>query len=270
MPIPVSPIDFVLIGRRFRSEDIVAEADRLIPIATTDIEHLESRGYGPDQLDQLKDHRSQLSSESADRRNHRGQKKGARKVEVEAIRQGKLLLRSGIALAHSTLVNRPVPRGETEETTREIVQKTSSQIDALSGRIGLDSATLRTKLLSLQKVLGLPELAPNGPRQRTARAEFIAKLEHAIEKLPNMAETKKQLQADAKGMTAELDEIDGRAYYNMKLLAQTGRAWWLENGNPGRAAHYQLTALHAAASTPGEAPVPGPGNAPVVPPPVTP
>lgn len=103
------------------------------------------------------------------------------------------------------------------------------------------------------------------------RAEFVAKVEAAIETLPNIAETRKQPQSEAKDKTGDLDEIDRRAYFNMELLTRTGRSWWMENGNPKRAGLYQLTALHEATQSRTEpTPVPGPGNNPVVPPPVTP
>lgn len=271
MPIPVSRTDFVLIGRRFLSENIVAEIDRLLPVASSDLPHLERRGYGAEHLEQLKSFRSQLTAESADRRKHRGDKKGVRVVEVEAIRKGKLLLQSGIAYATTALANRVAPPAESEDSTREVVERTVAQIDALKGKIGNDSARLRSRLTVLTSVLALRELSPATPTERKNRAEFVARVEAAIEGLPNIAETKKLLQSEAKDKTDDLDEIDGRAYFNMKLLTRTGRAWWMENGNPKRAGLYQLTSLHeAAVSRPELAPVPGPGNTPVTPVPVTP
>ena len=46
MPIPITVDDFVAIGERYLSADIVNEADRLLPIATADIDLLATRGYG--------------------------------------------------------------------------------------------------------------------------------------------------------------------------------------------------------------------------------
>ena len=60
----------------------------------------------------------------------------------------------------------------------------------------------------------------------------------------------------AKAGTASLDEIDGRAYTNLKTLTKVGRAYWREHGDLKRAGEYQLNALHSAAGKGGAAAVP--------------
>jgi hypothetical protein len=84
----------------------------------------------------------------------------------------------------------------------------------------------------------------------------------ALTSIPSLAETKKALQAEAMGETDALGEIDGRGYTNLKLLCQVGRACFNELGDPGRAALYQLTALHAASRKRAPAPRPSPAPSP--------
>ncbi|MBI5481356.1 MAG: hypothetical protein HY906_21030 [Deltaproteobacteria bacterium] len=179
MTIPVTRHDFVQIGQLHASEDIVKEADRLLPVATEDIQKLAKRGYTMVELEGLRSYRDRLSGESADRREQRGAKKGARAREAVALREGKRVLRSGVVLALAGVARRPVPDGETEETTREIVAGLMHQVDALTGRIGNDSAKLRTRLGTLKNVLALPELQPPAA-EAGARTEFLAKVDDAL------------------------------------------------------------------------------------------
>lgn len=248
MSIPITPEDFITIGARYLTEDIIAEIDRLFPLATADLQLLATRGYGATQLQALDTLRTALTSESASKTQQRGSKKGARLNEATAVRDGKLVLRSGVAMATAALASRTSPKGETPEQARQIATDTMEQIDALGGRIGVDSAKLRARLTSLQTVMGLPALAPSSPDETKARADFKAKVQAAIAALPKLAEDKKQKQQDAKQQTASLDEIDGRAYTNLKMLTQVGRAYWNEHGNRKRAAEYQLSALHEKAA----------------------
>jgi hypothetical protein len=150
---------------------------------------------------------------------------------------------------------RPDLQGETALETAKIVADTIGQIDALGGHIGSDSAKLRTRLTSLVSILGLPAIAP-APSDAAGRAALVAKVEAAIAALPALAEQKKTDQVVAKAGTASLDEIDGRAYTNLKTLAKVGRAYWREHGDLKRAGEYQLNALHSAAGKGGAGAVP--------------
>ncbi len=247
MPIPITPEDFVAIGERYLSEDIIAEIDRLLPLATGDITLLASRGYGASELSKLTAFRAALVTEVAGRNTQRGSKKGSRNVEAEAIKDGKLVLRSGATMALATLTHRTPAPGETTIQTMKIVEDTVGQIDALGGILGSDSAKLRTRLTSLVSILGLPVLAV-APADAAARAAFIAKVKAAIAALPELAEQKKTHQQDAKAGTSSLDEIDGRAYTNLKTLTRVGRAYWNEHGDRKRAGEYQLNALNDRAA----------------------
>jgi hypothetical protein len=253
MSIPTRVEDFVAIGERYLSEDIVNEADRLLPLATADINHLATRGYGQGELSKLHGFRAALVAEVAGRNQQRGSKKGSRSVEAHAIKEGKLVLRSGETTALAVLTSRTPHPGETPLETEKIVADTVGQIDALGGYIGTDSAKLRTRLTSLVSILGLPALAP-APSDAAGRAALVAKVEAAIAALPALAEQKKTDQVVAKAGTGSLDEIDGRAYTNLKTLAKVGRAYWREHGDLTRAGEYQLNALHSAAGKGGAVP----------------
>ncbi len=247
MSIPVTAQDFVAIGERFQSEDIIDEVDRLLPLAKSDIAHLATRGYGQAELSKLTGLRDALVAEVAGRKQQRGAKKGSRSVEAHAIKEGRLVLRSGETTALATLTNRTPAPGETPIQTRQIIADTIGQIDALGGHIGTDSAKLRTRLTSLVSILGLTALAP-AASDAPARAALVAKVEAAIAALPALAEQKKTHQQDAKTGTSSLDEIDGRTYTNLRTLTKVGRAYWNEHGNRQRAGEYQLNALNERAA----------------------
>ena len=253
MPIPITAEDFIAIGERYQSEDIIDEADRLLPLATADIALLATRGYGKGELSKAAGLRAALVAEVAGRNLQRGSKKGSRSVEAHAIKEGKAVLRSGETTALALLTNRTPPPGEAPLATRKIVEDTIGQIDALSGHIGTDSAKLRTRLTSLVAILGLPVLAPSKD-DAPARAEFVAKVEAAIAALPELAEQKKTDQQDARTGTSSLDELDGRTYTNLKTMTKVGRAYWKEHGNPQRAGEYQLNALNVRAVKPAAKP----------------
>lgn len=61
-----------------------------------------------------------------------------------------------------------------------------------------------------------------------------------IKTLPDLTGQKKGSQQDAKRATMSLDELDGRAYTNLKMLAEVRRAYWNEHKNKRRAVQYQL------------------------------
>jgi hypothetical protein len=254
MSIPITPDDFIAIGERYPSEAIIDEADRLLPLATADIGLLATRGYGQGELSKVIGFRAALVAEVAGRNQQRGSKKGSRNVEAHAIKEGKLVLRSGETTALAALTNRTAAPGETSIETKKIVEDTIGQIDALGGHIGTNSAKLRTRLTSLVSILGLPALAP-AASDAPGRAALVAKVQAAIAALPALAEQKKTHQQEAKTGTSSLDEIDGRTYTNLKTMTKVGRAYWREHGNLQRAGEYQLNALNERAAKAAAAPV---------------
>lgn len=257
MGVPFTPQDFVRVGARFASVDIVREIDRLVPLAKTDATGLAAYGYDADDLTALEGFRAELVTEDPARQQKRAGKKGARASESEAVVAAKRLLRGGVTIAHAALDKRAVPAGETEDATRAKLEELGAKIDALSGRVGLDSAKLRARLTGLLEVLALPDLAPSGAGAAT-RAAFVAKVQAALGKLPALAEAKTGAQQSAMQDTDALDEIDGRAYTNMKRLVAAGRAYFNEVGNGKRAGAYQLSNLNARATNDAPAPAPSP------------
>jgi hypothetical protein len=67
MSIPITAEDFIAIGERYQSEDIIDEVDRLLPLATADIELLATRGYGKSELSKVTGLRAALVAEVAGR-----------------------------------------------------------------------------------------------------------------------------------------------------------------------------------------------------------
>lgn len=246
--IPRTPEEFTKIGRRFNSEDIIAEIDRLRPIATQDIADLARRGFPQPLLDRLVGYRATLAAESAERRQQRAAKRAARVSEEAAFDRGLDLLRAGTALAISAVSTRVPPEGETAEASARVMTRLAAQIDTLSGPIDEDTAALRTRLQTLGGILSDPELHPI-PEMSEGIADCTTGIGQALERLPASTEAKEALQQAALVDTADLDEIDGRAYWYLKLLTQAGRARFRELQQPDRAAPYHLKALNPQGKT---------------------
>jgi hypothetical protein len=241
--IPVTKEDFAKIGRRFTSAEIANETDRLIPMAKADLATLETGGYSRDMLDELVGFRDQLRTESAAKSEIRGAKKGARLSEGLAFDEGRLALRKGISMALIAIARRQLPAGEDPRTTQERVTELTHMVQALGGRLNCDPAALRSRLEGLRALLGQPDFAPpQGGAE--ARQKLVEKLDRAIGLITDHAEAKKDLKERSKGKTMSLDELDGRAYTNLRFLSRVGRACFLDAGDQVRADGYLLRKLN--------------------------
>lgn len=247
--IPITSEDFIALGARFASEDIVEEIDRLAPIAERDIDELAQAGYDRDLLGQLLGHRTQLANESAERRRNRNAGKAATQNERTARDDAIRLLRSGTVLATSAVSTRQKPDDETPEMTREITTKLAADIDSLSGPIGYETATIRTRLTILKGVLQNPDLRPTENRT-AAIAQTIADIDRVLAKLPTSTEEKQARKQASIVETAELNEIDGRAYWNLRLLTQAGRTRFRLLRDAERAKPYHLKRLTSSPARP--------------------
>lgn len=260
MTAPVTKEDFRLIGIRFPSEAIVAETDRLLPLARTDAVGLAAHEYTAADRTILEGFHKDLVAERAEQRILRGEKKGSRRNELGTIMDSKQLLRSGIDVGHSAVERIADKEGLSDEEKRRIVTSFAGQLDGLAGQIGLDSATLRTRLTSLAAILEAADLAPAADAAE-ARKTLVQKLKDAALRLPDAAQVKKALQESAKEDTAAMDVLDGRSYMNLKRLVRAGKNFHNAAGNHQRAAEYNLKAIHSAARRlrkPAPAPAPDP------------
>ncbi|HOX44451.1 MAG TPA: hypothetical protein PK668_12680 [Myxococcota bacterium] len=255
MFVPVTREDFAKVGRRFSSEEIVNETDRLIPMATADLSTLETGGYSRAMLDELVAFRDQLRAESAAKSEVRGAKKGARMSEGLAFKEGRLALRKGISMALVAISRRQVPAGEDPKTTQERVTELTHLVKALGGKLNNDPAVLRARLEGLRALLGQPDFAPAQDGE-PARKGLIEKLDRAIGLVTTHAEAKKNLKERSKGKTMTLDELDGRAYTNLRLLSQVGRACFMDAGDQVRAEGYLLRRLNRNKKDLGQEPKP--------------
>lgn len=251
MSIFVTREEIITLGSRFSSESVVAEIDRLLPIAIADARVLEAGGYTAGLLDQLRGHRDALTAETAERRTQRSQKKGARQVETAAVTDGKRVLRAAIAMAEVAIQHRVPLAEETPEETKTIATELVAALDAAGGRIRNDSAKLRTRLTAIASVLESASLAPD-ELGRPAREAMLVRVRAAASALPSLAEQKKAAQQQARANTDQLDEIDGRAYLNLKSLMMVGRTQWIARGDAKRASEYQLVALRDLPARPAK------------------
>lgn len=251
MSVFVTREEIITLGSRVASEKVVAEIDRMLPIATTDARVLEAGGYTAVLLEQLRGHRAQLTAETAERRAQRGQKKGARQVETAAVTDGKRVLRAAIAMAEVATQHRVPPEGETPEETRTIATELVAALHAAGGHIGHDSAKLRTRLTAVASVLESAAIAPDEPG-RPAREAMLVRVRAAAAALPSLAEQKKAAQQQARANTEALDEIDGHAYLNLKSLMKVGRTQWIARGDATRASEYQFVELRDVPARPAK------------------
>ncbi|HOX46881.1 MAG TPA: hypothetical protein PK668_25005 [Myxococcota bacterium] len=263
---PVSKEDFVTLGKRYRSEEIINALDRLLPLATADLAALEPAGYTPELLAELTALRDQIRDGSATCRQVRGSKKGARAGEAVVLEEGKNVLRRGVALATVAVARRAPNPEETAQETREKAAELTSQVKALSGRLGKDAALLRTRLITLRALLVNPELNPS-EKARAEIQKFLERLDKTVAGITAQAESKKALREQSKDRTVQMDELDGRAYANMRLLAQVGRAVFKDVGDLEHSRMYSLRELSRKKSAQVEKPTAGvqPTPAPVQP-----
>jgi len=257
MFVPVTKEDFAKIGRRFNSDDLVHEIDRLLPMAVADQASLETGGYSKAMLDELAAFRDQLRAETAAKTaaktDIRGAKKGARESEGLAFKEGRWVLRKGISMALVALTRRQPTEGEAPKTTQERVAELHSKVKALTGSLNNNPALLRSRMEGLRAILGQPDFAPAAGGE-AARTTFLARLEGAIALITSHTEAKKNLKQSAKGKTETVDELDGRAYTNLRLLSQVGRSTFMDAGDKLRADAYSLRQLtrHRGARAKGE------------------
>lgn len=255
MTIPTTRQDIIALGARVPSEAVIAEIDRLLPIAERDLAVLEAGGYSAARLDELRGHRATLTEETAARRAQRAQKKGARILEADAQVEGLRILRGAVAMAETAIVYRVPPADEPAETTQRIAVDLRSALEATRGPIGRDTAKLRTRLTAITAVLGSASIAP-ADSERAARAAMIERVTAAATALAVYAQEKKAAQQEALASTDALDEIDGRAYLNLRMLTKVGRAQWQIAGDPTRADAYRLRLRTRRPPRPAPTPTP--------------
>jgi hypothetical protein len=240
---PTSKEDFVSLGKRFASGDIMNALDRLLPRATADLDLLVAGGYKASLLAGLTSLRDRIREHSAGCRSVRGTKQGARAGEGVVLAEGRNVLRRGLALAGQAVSCRQPAPGETDQATREKAAELTGQVDGLRGWVRDDAAELRTRLTALRALLLGADLAPTD-EDRAAREAFMARLEALIRGITEQAESKKALHDQSKDKTVAMAELDGRAYHHMRLLSQIGQAVFREAGDKAHASLYCLRELH--------------------------
>ena len=236
--------DIRLLGERFPLDRLVAEAERLLDLARRDAPSLAPLGYGSDDLHELEKLTAHVATEGAgDRR--RPERRTGRPRGIDAILDGKQVLRAGISAAVRAVQKRVPPAGEPPEESEAIAESLLRQIDGLAGRIAFDAPRLRGHLAQLVAILESPEIAPN-LEAAPARALLVARIRDARRALPPVAQLKRGVQAATKADAAPVSRMKGLIYSNLKALCSAGRAHFLLAGDAARASAYSLTGLHAA------------------------
>lgn len=242
MYLPITRDDYIIVGRSFSTDAILREVMRLVPTASEDMGTIASRGYTLRQLQELKDYRVRLQSESEVDRKRRTENKKAWQPEFATVRAAVLALRSGAAMALCAVESRRAPDGEDVDATREAVRDLYDQIEML-GSANPDPARIRVRLANLRRLLTLPELAPTASDARS-RADVVEKLSMLGRHLPAMSALRQRVREESALGFDAADEADGRAYVNLQLLCRVGRDSLNEVGELDRAALYQLNDLH--------------------------
>jgi hypothetical protein len=240
MFVPITREDFINTGRSFHTDAIVREVTRLLPVATDDIALLSTRGYTMRMLEELKQLRVRLQSERDDQRVRRNEAKRPYHKETAVVRQALLALRSGAAMVTCAIATRRAPEGETPEAAREATVALMEHVDSLVTPCG-DPSRLRMRLAALRWLLTLQELSA-GATDIKARAEFVEQLDILSRRLPAVAGLRSRAYAPSE--FDEMDEVDGRAYFNLQLLTRAGKVIFEETGHADHASLYEFRAVH--------------------------
>jgi hypothetical protein len=253
MNMPVTKEDFVRIGKRYSSSEIINELDRLLPLATADIQALAKAGYPAALLAELTALRDRIRQLCAGCREARGSRSGARAGEDVVLEEGRNALRRGLAIATMAVSRRQPAQGESAQASREKAAELTSSLKTLRGTIGKDAAVLRTRLTTLRELLGKPDFAA-AEAEAAERQAFLERLDASIATITAQAESKKSLKEQSKDRTVLMDEMDGRAYHNMRLLTQAGQAVFRDLGEKEHARMYSLRELHKKHPAQGDQP----------------
>jgi hypothetical protein len=240
--IPVTKEEFRSIGERYDSEDVIAQVDELFPLAVAYVAVLP--GYDDVLLDELTARRAELlENVSARRRQRKEAKQGTRKAEARLVRQGKWLNRTAVTLAQNAVRSRVPAEGETEQESRRIADRLSKAIEAQQGATANDSTAVQTRLEGAKKLLTDEDIAARVVALSKG-VDYVARIDAMLPKLKDASVSKSTEQQRALTGTADLDELDGRIYTNLKSLVDSGRSYFNSQGDTTKAGLFNLKILN--------------------------
>jgi hypothetical protein len=261
---PVTQDELIESGQRFSSVDVIRQTDELLPLARAYVSVLS--GYDEDMLEDLIARRTVLVGLVAARRNQRkGEKVGSRKEETRILRAARWLHREAVVVVRNAIRTRVPAAGETPDQTRAIVAELTASLAAQQGSMVLDAAVVQTRL---EGTIGLFSLVPLQDRlvKLSKGKDYPAELRAMIDQVASATHGKTGAQQKALLDTAEMDEIDGRIYVNLKALVESGRAYFHRLGDTTKASLFNLNILNGTAPAPapggGGGAGPGPGSGP--------
>jgi hypothetical protein len=246
MLMPVTAQDFVWIGRSIPTEPLMREIVRLSKLASEDISVLATRGYHVGMLEQLRALRARLAAEDDAARKRRCDNNRSAVARGEDLASAENLFRSGIALALCAVATRRVHEQESVVAARRRTAALVEMVELIDRGSLRDSETLRFRIGQLRALLTLQELEPSASDVR-GRSELVEKLEVAARNLASYAQ---ETESPAPGPGFDIfNELEGRAWLNLRLMTEVGRAAFLEMGRSDRAILYHLDGGVPSATT---------------------
>lgn len=254
---PQARVQCIRIGRRWCSEETLAQANAVLEALAKHGETLENHGFSAEDRKRLADVRDLLE------RSLRGGEAGAeppKKVTsqayLEAMREGKrvrTLARNLLASVQDIFLER---RGASAESAMHAI----ASVLGTTQSAGADDEVLLRQLELLQGVLRDPTIGAEAVSRGGLQA--LREIEIAIAKLRAIATPLPEVPAKL-SRTDELDLLDGIVVFLVRAARRAARIAATWTGRPELAQAFELTKLHASASNPRglpHAPKPSPAD----------
>jgi hypothetical protein len=242
---PATRKKLILAGRKFSSEDTLAQAEQTLKALETYAPKLAEHGFGADDVQELKDGRDELYKAGVGRETKRADKKTTSKTYVDTLRiaqQTRLRARSVLSNTQRALMR----------VEGDAAADAARAIDAIldHGSVaGEDAETMAAQLDQLKTVLdnAAVKTAAEGRGGPKALADLTAQAE-ALRALSQTAAGPRGTPQE----TEKLDLIDGIILSLTRTAREAAEAASKGLGEPAMLAEFELTKLYGPAKTKGK------------------
>jgi hypothetical protein len=224
--------DYIATGKRYTSEEVLKEANIALTRWETDLALLTKWNLGKKKLLACGSLVQQLTERLEQYKIEVGQKLAAVPKEASLAEELRDWSLRGLALLHDRIQ-------ESDDV--------QTAVEALASELPSDPFLILSYAKSLLKILKdeRPNIDPDAIDD-----EFFATADELIKALPEASKVKLVRRDTKEVSTAELDELDGRIYEQIKLLNENARRAHKQNQNEKRALKYKFYYLTKDPSTP--------------------
>ncbi len=235
-PLTIAPearAHYIRIGKRFGSDDTLAQADKTLAALRDYGDSVARTGFGSGQASILTDVRDELSAASVHRLEARADKKVTDAALLDAMRDGKtarFTVRAALSAARFQLFN----AGD---------QASVNDIDAVLDRTssaGADAAKLASQLEALDEVA---QEAPVAAALGDQAADLHTQLQARVDAL-HTARAEKAAPHGTPAATEDLDLLDGLIVTLVRTARKAARAAARLEGTPAIAKSFELDQLY--------------------------